>query len=268
MYVPTEAEAAIYAQWLTGPIDPIQVLPTQSTTTGFGFVSALPSQPYATIASPVETVYSREIGRKQYELSDHLGNVRYVIGDARMYVNVTTNGGGYDVNTTDQQLAWSDYYPFGMIMRTAENTSDTYRYGFQGQERDDEIKGKGNSLNYKYRMHDARVGRFFAVDPLAPKYPWYTPYQFSGNKVIAYVELEGLEEADGKQESNNNEILPNPFINEKNNQGLSADVSVSPIPGYSAMYNRTLWHNSDRPLGHNTGQTHLKTIALYEQVDC
>jgi len=44
-------------------------------------------------------------------------------------------------------------------------------------------------------MHDPRIGRFFAVDPLTAKYPWYTPYQFSGNKVIDHVELEGLEEA-------------------------------------------------------------------------
>ena len=44
-------------------------------------------------------------------------------------------------------------------------------------------------------MHDPRIGRFFAVDPLTAKYPWYTPYQFSGNKVIHMVELEGLEEA-------------------------------------------------------------------------
>ncbi len=43
-------------------------------------------------------------------------------------------------------------------------------------------------------MYDPRVGRFFAVDPLAGKYPWYTPYQFSGNKVIQAIELEGLEE--------------------------------------------------------------------------
>ena len=70
-----------------------------------------------------------------------------------------------------------------------------FRNGFQGQERDDEVKGEGNSVNFSYRMHDPRVGRFFAVDPLTAKYPWYTPYQFSGNKVIAWVELEGLEES-------------------------------------------------------------------------
>ena len=68
-----------------------------------------------------------------------------------------------------------------------------YRYGFQGQEMDDEVKGKGNSVNYKFRMHDPRVGRFFAVDPLAASYPWNSPYAFSENVVINAVELEGLE---------------------------------------------------------------------------
>ncbi len=72
------------------------------------------------------------------------------------------------------------------------NTSD-YRYGFQGQEMDNEVKGEGNSLNYTFRMHDPRVGRFFAVDPLAGKFPWWSPYQFSGNRTIDMIELEGLE---------------------------------------------------------------------------
>jgi RHS repeat-associated protein len=68
-----------------------------------------------------------------------------------------------------------------------------YRYGFQGQERDDEIKGKGNSLNYKFRMHDPRLGRFFSVDPLFAKYPWNSTYAFSENRVIDGIELEGAE---------------------------------------------------------------------------
>lgn len=67
------------------------------------------------------------------------------------------------------------------------------RYGFQGQEKDDEIKGAGNSVNYKYRMHDPRLGRFFAVDPLFKDYPWNSPYAFSENTVIDHIELEGLE---------------------------------------------------------------------------
>ncbi len=58
---------------------------------------------------------------------------------------------------------------------------------------DDEVKGEGNSVNYKFRMHDPRLGRFFAIDPLANDYPFYSPYSFSGNIVINAIELEGLE---------------------------------------------------------------------------
>ncbi len=81
-----------------------------------------------------------------------------------------------------------------MLQPNRNFDSQEYRYGFQGQEIDSELKGEGNSVNYKYRMHDPRVGRFFAVDPLAHQYPWYSSYQFAGNKVIRFVELEGLEE--------------------------------------------------------------------------
>lgn len=49
------------------------------------------------------------------------------------------------------------------------------------------------SYNYEYRMHDPRLGRFLSVDPLSPEYPWNSPYAFSENTVIAFVELKGLE---------------------------------------------------------------------------
>jgi RHS repeat-associated protein len=81
-----------------------------------------------------------------------------------------------------------------MLVPNRHGSSSAYRYGFQGQEKDDELKGEGNSLNYTFRMHDPRVGRFFAVDPLTGKYPYYSPYSFSGNKVIQFGELEGQEE--------------------------------------------------------------------------
>ena len=48
-------------------------------------------------------------------------------------------------------------------------------------------------MNFEYRMHDPRAGRFFAVDPLFRKYPHNSPYAFSENRVIDAVELEGLE---------------------------------------------------------------------------
>ncbi|MDO6761849.1 RHS repeat-associated core domain-containing protein, partial [Tamlana sp. 2_MG-2023] len=90
----------------------------------------------------------------------------------------------------------NNYYPFGMLQPNRHKDSKSYRYGFQGQEKDDELKGEGNSVNYKYRMHDPRIGKFFAVDPLASGYPWNSPYVFSENRVIDGVELEGLEYKD------------------------------------------------------------------------
>ena len=87
-------------------------------------------------------------------------------------------------------MSYSDYYPFGMLVPNRYGNSPAYRYGFQGQEKDDELKGEGNSLNYTFRMHDPRVGRFFAVDPLARDYPWNSPYAFSENDPINFVDLE------------------------------------------------------------------------------
>jgi len=72
----------------------------------------------------------------------------------------------------------------------------SYRFGFQGQEQDNEIKGEGNSINFRYRVNDPRLGRFFSIDPLAADYPWNSPYAFSENRLVDKIELEGLETAD------------------------------------------------------------------------
>jgi muramidase (phage lysozyme) len=71
--------------------------------------------------------------------------------------------------------------------------SGGYRFGFQNQEKDDEIKGEGNSVNYTFRMHDPRMGRFFNVDPLTKSFPHNSAFAFSENRVIDCGELEGLQ---------------------------------------------------------------------------
>ncbi len=73
------------------------------------------------------------------------------------------------------------------------SSGEGYRFGFQGQESDDEVRGDGNSIFFKYRVHDPRIGRFASIDPLTNAYPWNSPYNFSENDVIRAVELEGLE---------------------------------------------------------------------------
>jgi len=64
------------------------------------------------------------------------------------------------------------------------SVGNSYRYGFNGKENDNEVKGEGNQQDYGMRIYDPRLGRFLSVDPLTSDYPWFTPYQFSGNMPI------------------------------------------------------------------------------------
>ncbi|MCB0537684.1 MAG: hypothetical protein KDE33_09160 [Bacteroidetes bacterium] len=84
-----------------------------------------------------------------------------------------------------------------MTMPGRSYTSESYRFGFQGQEKNNDISGvDGGHLDFKYRIHDARLGRFLSIDPLVAKYPWNSPYAFAENRVIDGIELEGLEYLD------------------------------------------------------------------------
>lgn len=89
-----------------------------------------------------------------------------------------------------------DHYPFGMLLPGRHANTSDYRYGFQGQEMDDELKGEGNSANFMHRMYDPRVGRFLSLDPLSAQYPHNSPFAFAENRVIDGIELEGLEYLD------------------------------------------------------------------------
>ena len=71
--------------------------------------------------------------------------------------------------------------------------SSGYRYGFNGKENDNDVKGEGNQQDYGMRIYDPRLGRFLSVDPLTTKYPELTPYQFASNTPIQAVDLDGGE---------------------------------------------------------------------------
>lgn len=87
-----------------------------------------------------------------------------------------------------------DYYPFGMIQPDRSWMSTNHRYLFNGKEFDNEWNSTPNVYDYGFRMYDARLGRFFSVDPVARDFPWYTPYAYAGNSPILNIDLDGLEE--------------------------------------------------------------------------
>ncbi len=130
-------------------------------------------------------------GRKLYELTNHLGNVLATISDKKIGV---PSGSTISYYTADL-ISANDYYPFGMLQNNRSFTagSTKYRYGFNGKENDNEIKGDGNQQDYGMRIYDPRTGRFLSVDPLTAKYPELTPYQFASNRPIDGIDLDGLE---------------------------------------------------------------------------
>jgi RHS repeat-associated protein len=66
-----------------------------------------------------------------------------------------------------------------------------YRYGFNGKENDNEVKGAGNQQDYGMRIYDPRLGRFLSVDPLTSGQPFYSPYNYAGNKPIVSIDRNG-----------------------------------------------------------------------------
>lgn len=125
-----------------------------------------------------------------WKFTSSVGTVRDFYIDNLELEDITVNGYMADIRQS------TDYSPFGVTLEGRNFTlagAEKSRYGFQGQEMDDEFKGEGNSINYTFRMHDPRLGRFLSIDPLNGDYPWNSTYAFSENRVIDGVDLEGLE---------------------------------------------------------------------------
>ncbi len=78
-----------------------------------------------------------------------------------------------------------------MVMPERSFSYENYRWGFNGKETDNET----NWQDYGFRIYYPGLGKFLSVDPLLKSYPWYTPYQFSGNTPIQAIDIDGLEPA-------------------------------------------------------------------------
>jgi RHS repeat-associated protein len=87
-----------------------------------------------------------------------------------------------------------------MVMPGRKYSAGTqYRYGFNGKENDNEVKGEGNQQDYGMRIYDPRLGRFLSNDPLSKNFPYYSPYQFAGCNPIRNIDLDGGEPLDYKE---------------------------------------------------------------------
>ena len=175
----TQTETDLYGSSRLGSVGPLTVAPT-TVALGGGYGNATTS------------TFTR--GEKAYELTNHLGNVLSTLTDKKIAVVSGSNSSLIDHFTADIATA-QDYYPFGMLMpgRTFTASGGNYRYGFNGKEQDNEVKGIGDQIEYGARVYDPRVGRFMSIDPLQKKFPELSPYQFASNGPISNMDLDGRE---------------------------------------------------------------------------
>ncbi|MDQ6755393.1 MAG: hypothetical protein M3004_00505 [Bacteroidota bacterium] len=139
--------------------------------------NAIPANPPNVITSSISD--SLLYGTRNYELTNHLGNVLATISDKK--IGHALNDTTIDYFNADVVTA-NDYYPGGMMMpgRQFAQSNSSYRYGFNGQEKSNEIKGEGNSYTAQFWEYDPRLVRRWNLDPI--KKPWQSDYAtFSNN---------------------------------------------------------------------------------------
>jgi RHS repeat-associated protein len=80
-------------------------------------------------------------------------------------------------------------YPFGMLIKERSYSSDSYRFGFGGQEKDKEINSVGNIYTAQFWEYDSRLGRRWNVDPV--KQIHISDYAVFNNSPLILVDIKG-----------------------------------------------------------------------------
>ena len=116
-----------------------------------------------------------------FYLQDHLGNNRIIFRE--------------DPQQIDQPLVIQEnhYYPFGMSMGTELNRytnqdpENRYKYNSKELTSDFDL----NLHDYGARWYNASIGRWTSMDPLADSYASFSPYNYTLNNPIRFIDPDG-----------------------------------------------------------------------------
>jgi RHS repeat-associated protein len=214
-------------------------IPSYNTSNGtFVNPSVMFNTLVTTEVSPLPTIFTIYKGNKQYELSNHLGNVLATISDRR--VPRDDNGDLLIDYFNADILSTSDYYAFGSNMST--RVIGGYRYSFNGKERDDE--SFNDAYDFGARIYDSRLGRWLSLDPLTRLFSYQTPYASFDNNPIYFTDPTGMSSVGvkgdfygkdgkylGKDDKNDNLV----YITTEGNYNYTTGKSDNSNPNYDAL---------------------------------
>ncbi|MCF6352377.1 MAG: hypothetical protein L3J06_05140 [Cyclobacteriaceae bacterium] len=155
--------------------------------------------------------------------------------------------------------------PLSESSATGGDSEANYRYGFNGKERDPNLGG-GTHYDYGFRIYNPRIAKFLSTDPLAQEYPWYTPYQFAGNRPIAATDVDGLEDQlaiDGSLVQGPVDIVKvNKDIVRKTLNQYIAVMSTKPISSAKKSLNQTFIGPNNSTLTYKQNQARIRKLEF------
>jgi RHS repeat-associated protein len=135
-----------------------------------------------------------------------------------------------------------------------------YRFGFNGMEKDDEVKGSGNHLDYGARGRDPRLGGgWWSVDPLASKYAGISPYAYCFDNPNIYVDKDGKDAI--------LIVFPDYKINPEIKLVINNPFTGKPIIKYEAPKVGGLGHAGVLLIDNKTGVTKYYEYGRYKTSD-
>ena len=83
----------------------------------------------------------------------------------------------------------TNYYPFGSAIESRAFASGEYRFGMNGQEKDDELAG---TYSAEFWQYDSRLGRRWNRDPMIHDFPWQSSFSSFNNNPLVNIDYNGL----------------------------------------------------------------------------